>query len=190
MSFRSKRTFGDIHGIENISESRVELREPPKSPKLSSKVSNKWGPFSPPTLKASKSSEVMTSQPSIPQITLSKPSHPPKSQVAAYQQTMGDTVLPQSSCKAPQESRINSHVRKITTSWVHSPPSTSPAQQSMSTSPPSINLSPAQQSMSSSYVRKTTTSRVHSPSSLNLSPPPPSPTQGMPTNHDENKRSH
>ncbi|CAO2813919.1 unnamed protein product [Amaranthus hypochondriacus] len=58
------------------------------------------------------------------------------------------------------------HVRKTTTSRLQSPPSTSLAQ-----------------SMSSSYVRKTTTSRVPSPPSLNLSPPP-SPTQGMPTNHD------
>ncbi|CAO2836249.1 unnamed protein product [Amaranthus hypochondriacus] len=115
-----------------------------------------------PTLKASESSQAMTSQ----------PSHPPKSKVVAFIiKTIEDTILPQSSRKAPQESRITSHVRKTTTSRLQSPPSTSPAQ-----------------SMSSSYVRKTTTSWVPSPPSLNLSSPP-SPTQGMPTNHDENERS-
>jgi hypothetical protein len=164
MSFRSKRTFGDIHGNANISESRVDSRESPKSPKLSGKVSNIWGPFPPPTLKAS--------------------------------------VLPQSSLKAPQESEITSHVRKTTTSRVHSPPSInpSPAKQSMSTShvrktttsrlhsPPSLNPPLAQQCISTSHLHKNTTSRVHSPPSINLSPPP-SPTQGMPTNHDENERS-
>ena len=82
----------------------------------------------------------------------------------AFRKTRGDTILPQSSGKAPQESRLTSRVPKTTTSRVHSPPSIMSTYNVRKSSTfrvhalTSINPSLAQQSESTHYVRKSSIS--------------------------------
>ncbi|CAO2826109.1 unnamed protein product [Amaranthus hypochondriacus] len=163
MSFRSKRTFADVQqSVEQSStlEYNIDKTHSPKLAKASVKVSNRWGPFSPSTLrptnapqfKISSSKEILhdTTRPMIVKPRLSSMLQSSTIVAKSPQRGLQDQCIgPKPPRKAPQEFVHTSQVPQTTPilPLFHSPPSVievehSPPLESVPTSTVSVHSPP------------------------------------------------